>query len=155
MGTVYFSSFQDLSSEIARRAEMSLSTTVGEELKETLRKSAVKNVHPDSASSRQAGGITDPRNIVINVNCKHKSIDLIVKDIAKPAGPLFTPFDSGKDDAVGGTMFANWIERGEWVELWDSEQRRAARPFVAPAQSEVNSHSAKIVALLKKGMNLK
>lgn len=51
-------------------------------------------------------------------------------------------FDEQENDAVGGTMFANWIENGLWMDLYHylrsggQKRYRPARPFIAPAQVE-------------------
>lgn len=51
-------------------------------------------------------------------------------------------FDERENAAVGGTMFANWIENGLWMDLsyylrsGGQKEYRPARPFIAPAQVE-------------------
>lgn len=51
-------------------------------------------------------------------------------------------FDERENAAVGGTMFANWIENGLWMDLsyylrsGGQKEYRPARPFIAPTQVE-------------------
>ena len=51
-------------------------------------------------------------------------------------------FDERENAAVGGTMFANWMENGLWMDLsyylrsGGQKEYRPARPFIAPAQVE-------------------
>ena len=51
-------------------------------------------------------------------------------------------FNDEEDEAVGGTMFANWIEHGLWMDLeWyfrseGAKMKRPKREFIKPVQLE-------------------
>lgn len=112
-----FTNFQDLLSGIGDELESSLKNEVGNKIKQKISKSARENVIKDTAG-RATGGIDDVSKMEANVEKKKDSLNLMVKDVAKPSPSVFgTEFDTSKDAAVGGTMFANWIEHGYWVDL--------------------------------------
>ena len=112
-----YTNFQDLLSGINSELESSLKNEVGNKIKQKISKSAKENVIKDTAG-RATGGIDDTSKMVADVEVKKDSLALSVKDIAKPSPSVFgTEFDTAKDAAVGGTMFATWIEHGYWVDL--------------------------------------
>ena len=71
---------------------------------------------------------------------------MTVKDIARPqASWCKTPFREGDNAALEGTMFANWIEHGLWMDIakWnqmgqpkENKPKRPARPFISKVQVE-------------------
>lgn len=112
-----FTNFQDLLSGINEELESSLKTKVADNIKKKISKSAKTNVIKET-SGRATGGIDDITQMEAVVERKKDSLNLVVKDAAKPSPSVFgTKFDTSKDAAVGGTMFATWIEHGYWIDL--------------------------------------
>lgn len=161
-----YTNFDDLLSDVADGVERIVRDDVAPQLEQRLQESAKQNIHPKYRIS----GITDAKNIVSNVSRDGNVISLIVKDIAKPEPSVFLThstdrseaqygidkrnglnddpravnigFNDEKDEAVGGTMFANWIEHGLWMDLkWyirseGAKMKRPKREFIKPVQLE-------------------
>lgn len=112
-----FNDFQSLLDGVEDEIADSLSKEVSNEIKQKISKSARERVILET-EGRAANGIDDINKMEDNVERKKRTMTLTVKDTAKPSPSVFgTHFDTGKDAAVGGTMFANWIEFGQWVDL--------------------------------------
>ena len=160
-----YTNFDDLLSDVADGVERIVRDDVAPQLEARLLESAKKNIHPRFGIS----GITDAKNIVSNVSRDGNAISLIVKDIARPEVSYFysgnidssevkygldkrtglhndptavnIEFNEAENEAVGGTMFANWIEHGLWMDLTyylqhQSKRYRQKREFVSPVQVE-------------------
>lgn len=118
---------------------------VAPQIETRLQASAAKNVNSQSGRSE---GIASSSNIVSSVVTEGNVVMMTVKDIALPEKPWigeWSAFDFGKNEATGGTMFANWIEHGLWMDIaeWnrmghpkDSKPKRPKREFVSPVQVE-------------------
>lgn len=135
-----YSNFDDLLNGIIQNIEGIMRNDVAPAVESKLAQSASENV--DQKYNR-SGGITDPACIVSEVECDSHSVTLTVKDIAKPQKPILSKegFDLQKDAAAGGTMFANWIENGLWMDIatyWRTGEKvkRPARKFIEPVQLE-------------------
>lgn len=142
----FYTSFDSLLEGVASNVERVMQE-VAPEIETKLQASAVKNVHPKNGA--ETGGIADAKNIRSSVLRDGNVVSLTVKDIAAPQASYFTDdwslWQSDKDAAVGGTMFANWIEHGLWMDIaeWNrmgrpknDKPKRPARKFVSPAQVE-------------------
>ena len=164
-----YTNFDDLLNDVSDGIERIVRDDVAPQLEERLLASAKKNIHPQLGIS----GITDAKNIVSNVSRDGNVISLIVKDIAKPEASYITSsmdwseanrgvdkrnglvddptavnvlFNEAEDEAVGGTMFANWIEHGLWMDWaeWirqgrpkgNNKPKRPKREFISPVQVE-------------------
>ena len=137
-----YTNFDDLLEGVANGVQGILDE-VAPQIETRLQASAIKNVHPKNG---RENGITSKSNIVSNVSRDGNVITMVVKDIAKPAGPKYGEFDETKNAALEGTMFANWIEHGLWMDIqaWramgypqtDDKPKRPAREFVSPVQVE-------------------
>lgn len=161
-----YTNLDDLLSDVADGVERIVRDDVAPQLEQRLQESAKQNIHPKYGIS----GITDAKNIVSNVSRDGNVISLIVKDIAKPEPSVFLThstdrsevqygidkrnglnddpravnigFNDEEDEAVGGTMFANWIEHGLWMDLeWyfrseGAKMKRPKREFIKPVQLE-------------------
>lgn len=160
-----YTNFDDLLNDVADGVERIVRDDVAPQLEARLLESAKKNIYPRFGIS----GITDAKNIVSNVSRDGNAISLIVKDIARPEVSYFysgnidssevkygldkrnglhndptavnIEFNEAENEAVGGTMFANWIEHGLWMDLTyylqhQSKRYRQEREFVSPVQVE-------------------
>ena len=161
-----YTNFDDLLSDVADGVERIVRDDVAPQLETRLLESAKKNIHPRFGIS----GITDAKNIVSNVSRDGNAISLIVKDIARPEVSYFysgnidssevkygldkrnglhndptavnIDFNEAENEAVGGTMFANWIEHGLWMDLayyfknCKAKMKRPKREFIKPVQLE-------------------
>lgn len=135
-----YSNFDDLLNGIIQNVESIMRDDVAPAVESKLAQSASENVAP---KYNRSGGITDPACIVSEVERDSNSVTLIVKDIAKPQKPILSKegFDLQKDAAMGGTMFANWIENGLWMDIatyWRTGEKvkRPKRQFISPVQLE-------------------
>lgn len=112
-----FTSLSELDSGVKELISDALMTDVSDVIKGMISKSARENVILETAG-RSSGGVDDITQMESSVKERKTSIELKVKDIAKPSHSVFgQPFDDAKDASVGGTMFANWIENGQWIDL--------------------------------------
>lgn len=112
-----FTNFKDLLNGVEEELADSLDKEVAEKIKQKISASAKKNVILQTPG-RAVGGIDDVSQMKDRVERKKRTMTLTVTDVAKPSPSIFgTKFDTAKDSAVGGTMFANWIEHGYWVDL--------------------------------------
>ncbi len=137
-----YTNFDDLLAGVANGIE-EVVRGVAPQIETRLQVSAEQNVHPKDG---RKNGITSTKNIVSNVTREGNVVTMVVKDIAKPQGPKWGAFDEAQNDALEGTMFANWIEHGLWMDIvaWasmgypkgDDKPKRSARPFVEPVQVE-------------------
>ena len=137
-----YTNFDDLLEAVANGTQEILEE-VAPQIETRLQASAEKNVHPKNG---RANGITSANNIVSSVSRDGNVVTMVVKDIAKPAGPKYGEFDETQNAALEGTMFANWIEHGLWMDLqaWRAmgypktkdKPKRPAREFVSPVQVE-------------------
>lgn len=161
-----YTNFDDLLSDVADGVERIVRDDVAPQLEQRLQESAKQNIH----SKYGISGITDAKNIVSNVSRDGNVVSLIVKDIAKPEPSVFLTgstdrsevqygidkrnglnddpravnigFNDEEDEAVGGTMFANWIEHGLWMDLayyfknGKAKMKRPKREFIKPVQLE-------------------
>lgn len=117
MSTKSYTDFASLLDGINSSIEQTLNTGVANDIKRRISQSARQNVIKQT-SGRSAGGIDDMNNMKSRLEKKKNSMTLIVSDVAKPAPSVFgQKFDTALDAKVGGTMFANWIEHGYWVDL--------------------------------------
>lgn len=117
MATKTFTNFADLLSHVQDGIQDALEHEVQDVVKQEISDTAKTNVILQGAG-RDFDGIDDINNMEAEVSGGPKVFKLKVKDVAKPQPSVFgQPFDATKDAAVGGTMFANWIEHGEWVDL--------------------------------------
>lgn len=117
MATKTFTNFADLLAHVQDGIQDSLEHGVADVVKQEISDTARTNVMLQGAG-RETDGIDDLNNMEAEVTGGPKVFKLKVKDVAKPQPSVFNqPFDNTKDAAVGGTMFANWIEHGEWVDL--------------------------------------
>lgn len=133
-----YTNFNQLLDDVTQSIEIILKNDVAPALETKLAQSAKANIHP---KGNRVGSITDPSCIVSEVTKDTDSVTLIVKDIAKPQKPIMGDFDESKNAAVGGTMFANWIENGLWMDIttyWvtGNKVKRPARKFIEPVQLE-------------------
>lgn len=137
-----YTNFDDLLAGVANGIE-EVVRGVAPQIETRLQVSAEQNVHPKDG---RKNGIISAKNIVSSVTREDNVVTMVVKDIAKPQGPRWGVFDEAQNDALEGTMFANWIEHGLWMDIvgWasmghpknDDKPKRPARPFVAPVQVE-------------------
>lgn len=161
-----YTNFDDLLSDVVDGVERIVRDDVALQLEQRLQESAKQNIHP----KYEISGITDAKNIVSNVSRDGNVVSLIVKDIAKPEPSVFITnstdfseafrgldkrnglnddpsavnimFNDAENDAVGGTMFANWIEHGLWMDLayyfknGKAKMKRPKREFIKPVQLE-------------------
>ena len=105
-----FTNFKDLLNGVEEELANSLDKEVAEKIKQKISERARKNVILQTPG-RAVGGIDDVSQMKDRVDRKKRSMTLTVTDVAKPSPSVFgTKFDTSKDSAVGGTMFANW----EW-----------------------------------------
>lgn len=94
-------------------------------------------------------GLTESKakkNIVSSVTTDNNVVTMTIKDIARPQESWCkTPFREGDNAALEGTMFANWIEHGLWMDIaeWnrmgrpnENKPKRPARPFISKVQVE-------------------
>lgn len=117
MATKTFANFDDLIAHIGNGIQDALEGDAQEIVKEKISKSARDHVILETAG-RPADGIDDMSSMEGEVTIGKKVFKLKVKDVASPAESIFgQPFDQAKNAAVGGTMFANWIEDGKWIDL--------------------------------------
>ena len=134
-----FTSLQSLCEAIKQGTVEALNTTVQEQVKEKLSASARQNAILDTGG-RGAGGIEDVGMMQHKVEVSGNVITLTVKDIAPPAPSVFgTPFRGGE------TTFAEWIEKGQWMDLKEyltsgTKTPREARPFIEPVAQEIASN---------------
>lgn len=120
----------------------------------------------NSAKSRAAGetsrgalGIADPGNMDSTIAHEGDgSLTLCTKDIALPGKSIFDNPKNSYSDSYDpyGTEFSEWIEYGEWMDVEGylasggrKKPKRPARPFVEPAQQEINASHADIIAALQ------
>lgn len=137
-----YTNFDDLLAGVANGIEEAV-RGVAPQIETRLQVSAEQNVHPKDG---RKNGITSAKNIVSSVTREGNVITMVVKDIARPHGPKWGAFDEAQNDALEGTMFANWIEHGLWMDIaaWasmgyskdDDKPKRPARPFITPVQDE-------------------
>ena len=137
-----YTNFDDLLAGVANGIE-EVVRGVAPQIETRLQVSAEQNIHPKDG---RKNGITSAKNIVSSVTREDNVVTMVVKDIAKPQGPKWGTFDEAQNDAFEGTMFANWIEHGLWMDIvtWasmgylkdDDKPKRLARPFVEPVQVE-------------------
>lgn len=126
MATKEFTNFADLLAHISGGIETALNTDVQDDIKQKISKSAREHVILETGG-RGAGGIDDITQMEGEVTPGKTVFKLKVKDVAKPDVSVFgQPFDTGKDAAVGGTMFTNWIEDGTWIDLKAMLEHRQA-----------------------------
>lgn len=166
MATKTFANFDDLIAHIGNGIQDALEGDVQEIVKEKISKSARDRVILETAG-RPADGIDDMSSMEGEVTIGKKVFKLKVKDVASPAESIFgQPFDQAKNAAVGGTMFANWIEDGKWVDLkamlnyrrgmpkseWNYKPRREARPFIEPVQQELEQNPQEILDAIEKSI---
>lgn len=112
-----FTNFDDLLKAVGGGIEDSLKTDVPVIIKQKISQAARENVILETAG-RAGGGIDDINAMEDSLKKTKESYSLSVKDIAEPSPSVFgQEFDDEKNAAVGGTMFANWIENGEWIDL--------------------------------------
>lgn len=117
MPVKHYTNFNDLFKGLEEDLTNTLNTKVANEIKKRISHSARQNVIKDT-SGRATGGIDDISQMKSRVEKKGSSLTLVVTDTAKPSPSVFgQKFDTTKDNAVGGTMFASWIEHGQWVDL--------------------------------------
>ena len=117
MATKTFVNFDDLIAHIGNGIQDALEGDAQEIVKEKISKSARDRVILETAG-RPADGIDDMSSMEGEVTIGKKVFKLKVKDVASPAESILgQPFDEAKNAAVGGTMFANWIEDGKWIDL--------------------------------------
>lgn len=115
--TKSFDDFDSLLKYVDEEVTDSMQKDVANEIKRKISEKARQNVILET-SGRPSGGIDDVKEMESKLDKKTKVMTLTVKDTAKPSPSVFgTKFNRAKDAAVGGTMFANWIEHGEWVDL--------------------------------------
>ena len=113
----YYTNFSDLLKGLSNDLATTLNTKVSKEIKKRISISAKKNVIKET-SGRGSGGIDDMNQMKSRVEQSGNFLTLVITDTAKPSPSVFgQKFDTAKDSAVGGTMFANWIEHGQWVDL--------------------------------------
>ena len=136
-----YTNFDDLLAGVANGVEK-IVQDVAPQIEARLQASAVKNVHPKDG---RENGITSAKNIVSSVTREDNVVTMVVKDIAKPQGPKWGVFNEADNSVLGGTMFANWIEHGLWMDIaeWakmgypkDDKPKRPKREFVSPVQVE-------------------
>lgn len=137
-----YTNFGDLLAGVANGIEEAV-RGVAPQIETRLQVSAEQNVY---SKNGRKNGITSAKNIVSSVTREGNVVTMVVKDIAKPQGPKWGTFDEAQNNALEGTMFANWIEHGLWMDIvaWasmgypkdDDKPKRPARPFIAPAQVE-------------------
>lgn len=137
-----YTNFDDLLAGVANGIEEAV-RGVAPQIETRLQVSAEQNVHPKDG---RKNGITSAKNIVSSVTREGNVITMVVKDIARPQGPKWGAFDEAQNDALEGTMFANWIEHGLWMDIaaWasmgyskdDDKPKCPARPFITPVQVE-------------------
>ena len=116
---------------------------VAPEIETRLQANIVENVHSKSGRS---DGIESKKNIVSSVTTDNNVVTMTVKDVARPQESWCkTPFREGDNAALEGTMFANWIEHGLWMDIaeWnrmgrpkENKPKRSARPFISKVQVE-------------------
>lgn len=117
MATKTFANFDDLIAHIGSGIQDALEGDAQEIVKEKISKSARERVILET-DGRETAGIDDMASMEGEVTIGNKVFKLKVKDTASPAPSVFDqPFDQAKNAAVGGTMFANWIEDGKWIDL--------------------------------------
>ena len=137
-----YTNFDDLLAGVANGIEEAV-RGVAPQIETRLQVSAEQNVHPKNG---RKDGITSAKNIVSSVTREGNVVTMVVKDMTKPHEPKWGTFDEAQNNALEGTMFANWIEHGLWMDIvaWASmgypkdgdKPKRPARPFFAPAQVE-------------------
>lgn len=131
-----YTDFQSLFDGISNDLSLTLNTKVAANIKKKISKSAKENVIKET-SGRSSGGIDDISMMKSRVEKKGNTLTLIVTDVAKPAPSVFgQPFDAAKDAKVGGTMFANWIEHGDWVDLKQLLQYRMGQQWAWNPRAE-------------------
>lgn len=142
-----YTNFDDLLTGVVNGVQGVLEE-VAPQIETRLQASAVQNVHP--MNDGEAGTITDPKNIRSSVSVDGNTVTMIVKDVAGPQASYITGDWSqwnakSNDAAAGGTMFANWIEHGLWMDIgkWNqmgrpenNKPKRPKREFVSPVQVE-------------------
>lgn len=112
-----YTNFDDLLKGAQSIIDNTLKTAVADEVKKTISQTAKENVILQTPG-RSSSGIDDVNSMVGEVKTTGGESVLTVKDVAKPSPSVFgQPFDEAKNAAVGGTMFASWIEAGKWVDL--------------------------------------
>lgn len=135
-----YSNFDTLLNDLLQSVENIMRNDVAPAVETKLAQSAASNVKP---INHRTGGIDDPSCVVSEITRTGNSVVLVVKDIAKPQKPILSKggFDLQEDDAAGGTMFANWIENGLWMDIatyWETGEKakRPKRKFIEPVQLE-------------------
>ena len=114
-----FTNFNDLIKFINGGIKKGLETNVQDVIKNKISETARREVILKT-SGRDADGIDDVKCMkgFVKISKNGNVFDLIVKDMARPAPSVFKqPFDESKNEAAGGTVFAQWIEKGEWIDL--------------------------------------
>lgn len=112
-----FTTYDDLIAHIKGGIQDALEGDAQQIVKEKISKSAREHVILET-NGRETEGIDDMTSMEGEVTIGQNVFKLKVKDVASPAASVFKqPFDESKNAAVGGTMFANWIEDGKWVDL--------------------------------------
>lgn len=142
-------SIEGLRAEILNQLEKTIRQKVAPLVKKRLQESAEENAAGET--SRMHGGIADIDNIVDSIYTDEGGVTLIVKDVAKPQESVF-------DTPINGdpTLFSEWIEYGQWMELSTYMQtgektKRPARPFVIPVENELLT-SGEVENLIKHGL---
>lgn len=148
---------KNVASKVAHTAEKSLAPM----LEQMLQQSAATNAA--GAWSRSYGGIASAEKIKSEVHIDSSvtgyKITVTVKDTAVPQEPAWGTFDEAKNAAAGGTLFSQWIEYGEWMDLaayiesgYTIKPKRRARPFVQKVQKEISRDPSVVVNALKRGL---
>ena len=156
MAKKVFNSRSDLHDYLEQPVEDALQGPVADYIKDELQQSAAINAAGPYSSP--TGGISDIGNMYAQTTRYQRGCDLIVEDIALPQQSVFnTEWREDENQAVDGTMFANWIENGEWMDLkgyfrsgGTQKPKRKRRKFVAPVQDKINQDPNKIVGLIEK-----
>ena len=108
-----YTNFDDLLAGVANGIEEAV-RSVAPQIETRLQVSAEQNVHPKDG---RKNGITSAKNIVSSVTREGNVVTMVVNDIAKPQGPKWGTFDEAQNNELEGTMFANWIEHGLWMDI--------------------------------------
>lgn len=143
-----YKNWDDLVKGLQKNVDKSLKTKVAPIVEKKLQANA-ENIAVGEWS-RGSTGISDPRNIVSEVD----NGELLVKDIARPQEPIWGEYDDSDE-----TIFSHWIDQGEWMELSEfistgKKTKRPAREFVTKTQEDINSNPSEIIKALKDGMGI-
>lgn len=138
----------DLEKLMAAKLRTAMRSAVEPLLQKKVVSSAALNVV--GGWSRGAGGISDLANVQADTNSVGTSVVTTVKDVAPPQESLIgTPINAHSD-----TMFSEWIEYGQWMDLMHFMEtgekiKREARPFIKPVEEELAANPGEIEAAIK------